>query len=259
MLGNTYDHFLCFYPGNSGFLIKRLIKRLVNKLNFDDHNIKKIKKIDQDSIVVYTSKNKRYLDFLYYHTKLKELDLPYPQIGFDFRFFFLLPVKQLFQFFLCHIDYFLHNFQFKDAYSSSYIIRELKNGKSGFISLIEEEDFYKRFIKSSPDPLFVLIELQKEIDKPVIIIPENIIYISKPMTKYPSITDIFFGTHERPGLIKRLLTIIRHPEKIKVEFANPVNLKDFITRTDIEQLASEFQAHRLRSHLVDILNRQIKV
>ncbi len=258
MLGNTYDHFLCFYPGNSGFLIKRLIKRLVNKLNFDEYNIKKIKEIDQESIVVYTSKNKRYLDFLYYHTKLKDLGLPYPQIGFDFRFFFLLPVKQLFQFFLCHIDYFLHNFQFKDAYSSGYITKELKNGKSGFISLIEEEDFFKRFIKSSPDPLFVLIELQKEIDKPVIIIPENIIYISKPMTKDPSITDILFGTHEKPGFIKRLLTIIRHPEKIKVEFASPVNLKDFITRTDIEQLASEFQVHRLRSHLVDILNRQIK-
>ena len=258
MLGNTYDHFLCFYPGNSGFLIKRLIKRLVNKLNFDEYNIKKIKEIDQDSIVVYTSKNKRYLDFLYYHTKLKALDLPYPQIGFDFRFFFLLPVKQLFQFFLCHIDYFLHNFQFKDAYSSGYIIRELKNGKAGFISLIEEEDFYKRFIKSSPDPLFVLIELQKNTAKPIIIIPENIIYISKPMTKDPSLTDIFFGTHEKPGLIKRLLNIIRHPEKIKVEFANPVNLKDFITQSDIEQLASEFQAHRLRSHLVDILNRQRK-
>ena len=204
MLGNTYDHFLCFYPGNSGFLIKRLIKRLVNKLNFDDHNIKKIKKIDQDSIVVYTSKNKRFLDFLYYHTKLKDLDLPYPQIGFDFRFFFLLPVKQLFQFFLCHIDYFLHNFQFKDAYSSGYITRELKNGKSGFISLIEEEDFYKRFIKSSPDPLFVLIELQKSIAKPIIIIPENIIYISKPMTKHMGIIDILFVTHERPGIIKRL-------------------------------------------------------
>jgi len=61
MLGNTYDHFLCFYPGNSEFLIKRLIKRLVDKLDLDDHNIKKIKEINEESIVVYTSKNKRYL------------------------------------------------------------------------------------------------------------------------------------------------------------------------------------------------------
>ena len=147
------------------------------------------------------------MDFLYYHTKLKILDLPYPQIGFDFRFFFLLPVKRVLQFFLCHIDYFLHNFQLKDAYSTNYVTKELLNGKSGFISLIEEEDFYNRFVQSSPDPLFVIIELQKNINKPIIIIPESIIYITKPMRKDPGLTDLLFGTHAKPGRIKRFLTI----------------------------------------------------
>ncbi len=258
MLGNTYDYFLCFYPGNTGFFTKKLIRRLVNKLNFDEHNIKKIKDIEKDNIIVYASKNKRYVDFLYYHTKLKLLDLPYPQIGFDFRFFFLLPVKRVLQFFLCHIDYFLHNFQLKDAYSTNYVTKELLNGKSGFISLIEEEDFYNRFVQSSPDPLFVIIELQKNINKPIIIIPESIIYITKPMRKDPGLTDLLFGTHAKPGRIKRFLTIWRHPNKIKVEFASPINLKEFIERPEIEQLDSEFQAHRLRKYLVDILNRQIK-
>ena len=258
MLGNTYDYFLCFYPGNVGYFMKQIIKRLVNKLDFDDHNIKKIQAIDKESIVVYTSKNKRSLDFLYTHTKLKELDLPYPQIGFDFTFFFLLPVRRLFQFFLCHLDYFFHNFHFLDAYSSNYITKELLNGTTGFISLIEEEDFYKRFIKSSPDPLFVSIELQKNIKKPIVIIPENIIYITKPMKKDPGIVDLFFGTHAKPGRIKRYFTILRHPEKIKVEIATPINLKAFIEQSSIAQLDSESQAHKLRSHLVDILNRQIK-
>ena len=258
MLDNTYDYFLCFYPSDSGYFIQRLIKRLINKLNFDTHNIEKIKNINTDSIVVYASKNKRILDFLYYHTKLKGLDLPFPQIGFDFRFFFLLPVKRLFQIFFCHLDYFLHHFSLKDPYTTGYPTKELLNGKAGFVSLIEEEDFYKRFIKSTPDPLFLLIQLQKSIDKPVIIIPENIIYVTKPMRKVPTLTDILFGTHEKPGLIKRFYIILRHPEKIRVELANPVNLKNFISRPDIEQLDSEFQAHRLRSHLVEILNRQRK-
>ena len=258
MLGNTYDYFLCFYPGNSGYFIQKLIKRWINKLNFDDHNIEKIKTLDKDNIVVYASKNKRVLDFLYYHTKLKSLDLPYPQVGFDFRFFFLLPVKRLFQIFLCHMDYFFHHFHFKDAYTTGYATRELLNGKSGFVCLIEEEDFYKRFIKSTPDPLLLLIELQKTIDKTIMIIPEGIIYITKPMRKDPTLADIFFGTHEKPGLIKLFFTMLKKPEKIRVELARPVNLKQFINQPEIEQLDSEFQAHRLRTLLVDILNRQRK-
>ena len=258
MLGNTYDYYLCFYPGNSGYFIQKLIKRLVTKLNFDDHNIEKLKNIDKDSIVVYASKNKRVLDFLYFHTKLKSLDLPYPQIGFDLRFFFLMPVKRLVQFFLCHMDYFLHHFHFKDAYTTGYAIKELLNGRSGFVCLIEEEDFYQRFIKSTPDPLFLLIELQKNCDKSVMIIPEDIIYVTKPMRKDLSIADILFGTHEKPGKMKRLLTIWRRPEKIRVELADPVNLNEFLQKPEIEQLDSEFQTHKLRSHLVDILNRQRK-
>jgi len=258
MLDNSYDYFLCYYPGDSGYLIQRLIRRLINNINFDDHNIEKIKNIDSNSIIVYASKNKRILDFLYYHTKLKSMNLPYPEIGFDFRFFLLLPVKRLFQIFICHMDYFFHHLHFKDAYTTGYAVKELRNGKTGFVCLIEEEDFYKRFIKSTPDPLFLLIELQKNIDTSVIIIPEDIIYITKPMRKDPSLTDILLGTHEKPGVIKRFFTILRHPEKIRVELAKPVDLKEFIHRPEIEQLDSEFQTHRLRKHLVDILNRQRK-
>jgi glycerol-3-phosphate O-acyltransferase len=258
LLDNSHDWFLCFYPGNTGLLSKMIIRRLVNKVNFDDNNIEKIKSIDTDAIVVYASKNKRMLDFLYYHTKLRSLDLPYPQIAFDFRFFFLLQVKRLFQIFLCHMNHFLHHFRLKDPYASGYIVNELANGKTGFVSLIEEEDFYKRFIKSTPDPLSLLIELQKKTDKPIIIIPENIIYILKPAHKNDSPIDMLFGSHERPGRLRRYWTIIRNPHKIRVELAKPVNLKEFIFRSDIQTLDAEFQTHRLRSHLVDILNRQLK-
>ncbi len=258
MLDNSKDFFLCYYPGDTGYIIQKLIRLLINKINFDEHNIEKIKNIDSDSIIVYASKNKRVFDFLYYHTKLKSMNLPYPQIGFDFRFFLLLPVKRLFQVFICHVDHFLHHYSFKDAYTTGYATKELSNGKAGFVCLIEEEDFYKRFIKSTPDPLFLLIELQKNTNTAVMIIPEDIIYVTKPMRKNPNLTDILFGTHEKPGFIKRFFTIIRHPEKIRVELARPVNLKEFINSPAIKPLDSEFQTHRLRKHLVDILNRQRK-
>ena len=252
------DPFLCFYPGNSGVITKLLIRRLVNKLSFDDHNIEKIKNIDPKSIVVYASKNKRISDFLYYHTKLKSLGLPYPQIAFDFNFLLLLPVARLFRIFFSHLDYLIHHFRFKDPYLSGYTTRELVAGKAGFVSLIEEDDFYKRFIKSTPDPLSLLIDLQKRCDNPIIIIPENIIYVTKPMHYEETPMDILFGTHENPGRIRRYLTIIRHPKKIRVELAAPVNLKEFLNRKEIEALAEEFQTHRLRSFLVNNLNRQLK-
>ena len=256
LLGNRYDYFRCYYPGNRGFLIPRLIRRLVNKINFADHHIQKIQNIDQGSIIVYASKNKRTLDFLYFHTKLKSLGLAYPRIGFDFSFFFLLPLKHLFRILICHLDHFLRHFRFKDAYSAGYAIEELKAGKGGFLFLIEEDDFYRRFIQSKPDPLFLLVELQKNIDTSIIIIPEDIIYNTLPVRKTPRLTDILFGIPEKPGLLKLFFLLWRRSEQIHVEIAKPVNLRDFLCRPDIEQLDSEFQTHRLRKYLIDILNRQ---
>ncbi len=258
LLGGTSAYYTSLYPGNQSYIIKKIITWLSNKVGLDDHNLDKIKAINPESIVVFASKDKRFFDFLYFHTRLKALELPFPELGFDFRFFFLLPVTQVARILIAHLDYFLHQFHIKDIYATGFAEQELLAGKAGFVSLIEEDDFYKRFIKSTPDPLFHLIELQKRIDRSVVIVPEDIIYVTKPMHKNPSLADILFGTHERPSRIKRAWTLLRHPEKIRIAVARPVDLKEFILRPEIQQLDSEFQTHRLRSHLVDILNRQRK-
>ena len=258
LLGDTQDYFTNLYPGNHSYIAKKILNRLIRKLTLDDHNLDKIQSLDPDNHIVFASKNKRLFDFLYFHTRLKQLDLPYPELGFDLRFFFLLPVKRLLRIWLSHLDYFFHHFSFKDLYGSGYAENELLAGKAGFVCLIEEDDFYKRFIKASPDPLYHLIAFQKRTEKPVVIVPEDIIYVTRPMHKNPGLGEILFGTHEKPGLIKRVNILLRHPEKIRVEIARPVNLKEFLLRPDISCLDSEFQTHRLRSHLVDILNRQRK-
>jgi glycerol-3-phosphate O-acyltransferase len=258
LLGGTHDYFTNLYPGNQSYIARKVLNQLIKKLTLDDHNLEKLHALDKRDYIVFVSKNKRLFDFLYFHTRLKELDLPYPELGFDLRFFFLLPIKRLCRICLSHLDYFFHHFSFKDFYASGYAEREIFAGKSGFVCLIEEDDFYNRFIKASPDPLFHLIEFQKRVEKPVIIVPEDIIYVTKPMHKNPGLGDILFGTHAKPGFIKRVNILMRHPEKIRVEIARPVNLKEFISRPEINCLDSEFQTHRLRSHLVDILNRQRK-
>ncbi|MDD9304409.1 MAG: 1-acyl-sn-glycerol-3-phosphate acyltransferase [Desulfobacter sp.] len=258
LLNGTHEYYTSFYPGNQSYVIKKIITHLVKKIPLDDHNLDKIKGIDPENIVVFACKNKRIFDFLFFHTRLKSMALPYPELGFDLRFFFLLPVKRVCRILLAHLDYFFHHFQIQDIYTSGFAQKTLVNQKAGFVSLIEEDDFYNRFIKATPDPLYQLIELQKQIDRSVVIVPEDIVYITKPMHKDPGLADIIFGTHEKPGLIKRIFTLIRTPDKMRVEVARPVDLKEFINRPEIERLDAEFQTHRLRSYLVDILNRQRK-
>lgn len=258
LLENTVDYYTCYYPGNHGFFTKKLIHLLTSRLVINEDQVSKLSHFKEDDIIIYASKYKSVYNFLFSHTRLKALGLPYPVIGFDFRFLFLLPAKRLFQMMIAHLDWFFHHFKFKDAYSSGYINKELLNRKSGFISLIEEQDFYKRFILAIPDPLSVLITLQTSTNQNIYLVPHDIIFSAKPERKEPSIADIVFGTNDRPGKIKRLYAILKKPEKIAIEFTNPVNLKEFLQKPDVKNLDTEFQTHRLRSHLVDLINRQRK-
>nr|WP_321398212.1 1-acyl-sn-glycerol-3-phosphate acyltransferase [uncultured Desulfobacter sp.] len=258
LLNNSYEYYSSFYPGNHSFIMARILKHLVNKISIDNRSLERIKNTPPDSIVVFACKNKHMFDFLYFHTLLKPMNCPYPELSFDLRFVFSLPITQLARIILSHLYHFFHHFHFNDIYSSGYARKMLLENRAGFISLIEEDEFYNRFIRSTPDPLFHLIELQKQTEKSVVIVPEDIIYITKPMHKNPSLGDIIFGTHEKPGRLKRIFTMLRRPEKIRVEVARPVNLKEFLARPEIQRLDSEFQTHRLRSQLVDILNRQRK-
>jgi glycerol-3-phosphate O-acyltransferase len=258
LLNDSYEYYSSFYPGTQSFIMGRVLRHLVNKISIDNRSLERIKNTAPNSIVVFACKNKNLFDFLYFHTLLKPMNCPYPELSFDLRFIFFLPITQLARIILSHLYHFFHHFHFNDIYSSGYARKMLLENRAGFISLIEEDEFYNRFIRSTPDPLFHLIELQKQTEKSVVIVPEDIIYITKPMHKNPSLGDIIFGTHEKPGRLKRIFTLLRQPEKIRVEVARPVDLKEFLARPEIMRLDSEFQTHRLRSLLVDILNRQRK-
>ncbi|THB79825.1 MAG: glycerol-3-phosphate acyltransferase [Desulfobacteraceae bacterium] len=258
LLENRDDYYTCYFPGRQGIISRNLIRLVTRNLTIDDSNVEKVSGFGPNDIVVYANKYKTTYNFIFFNTRLKALNVPFPEIGFDFRFIFTLPLKRLLQMMISHLDFFFHHFRFKDPYSTGYIRETLKAGKAGFMSLIEEEDFYNRFILSTPDPLSILISLQESTDKTIWIVPQDIIFITRPERKEPGFRDIVFGTNERPGKIRRLLSVLNKNNKVAVEFADPVNLKDYIERPDIKGLGTEFQCNQLRSDLVDIINRQKK-
>ncbi len=258
LLSNTYEYYSCLYPGNSGILIKFFIEKFLLKIKIDEYNLSKIKDVQDKGIVIYASKHKTLLNFLFFHTVLKKNNLAYPEIGFDFKFIFLQPIKRFFRIVIAKVDYYFHHFRDKDPYSSGYITKQILSGKSGFLFLIEENAFYKRFIKSSPDPLTLLINMQEKIDTPIYIIPEALIFGTNPTRKTLTFFDIIFGTTEKPKKIRKIFTILKNPKKISVEISDPVNLKEFLAKPEVISLASEFQTHMLRSHLVELTNNQIR-
>ena len=233
LLAGSYDYYSCLYPGNSGLIPKFFIENFLARIKIDKNNLKKIEDLQGKGIVIFASKQKNLLDFLFFHTLLKKRNMAYPEICFDFKFFFLQPVKRYFRILLQKTDFFVRNFKSKDPYSSGYFTDQLSEKKSGFLFLIGKQAFYRRFVKSSPDPLTLLIDMQRNNKTPIYILPEAIVFGLNPTRKKFKISDILFGTPEKPKILRKIYTILNNPQKISVEISEPVNLKEFLKKSEI--------------------------
>jgi glycerol-3-phosphate O-acyltransferase len=255
ILQDSHNHFTCHLPGSISFLSSNMLKLFFSGINTDQDQLNALKNIPEDAIVVFASKFKSHFEFLFSYTRYSEKKLPFPEIGFDYKVFIWQPVPRILRTLVSYLDHFFQNKSFPDPYRSGYIREELLNGKSAFLSLVEEKAFYRRFLKSETDPISYLIELQKITEKPVYIVPQIMSFGKIPLKATPSLTDIIFGTPDNPGRLRKMATLFRHPEKIIVEISEPINLKQLIESGDMKDRSTQYQALVIRRNLLLQLNR----
>ncbi|MDP2862113.1 MAG: 1-acyl-sn-glycerol-3-phosphate acyltransferase [Desulfobacterales bacterium] len=255
ILKDSHNHFTCHLPGSISFLSSNTLKLFFSGINIDSDQLNALKNIPENAIVIYASKFKSHFEFLFSYTRYRENKLPFPEIGFDYKVFIWQPVPRILRTLLSYVDYFFQNKSFPDPYKSGYIKEELLNGKSAFLSLVEDKAFYRRFVKSETDPLSYLIELQKSTDRPVYIIPQIMSFGKNPMRTTPSLTDIIFGTPDNPGRLRKIAVLFKYPEKIIVEISEPINLKKILESEEMKERSIKFQSLVIRRDLLLQLNR----
>ena len=257
-LQGTHNHYLCFLPGKIGFLSSWILKLFFSGIKINKEQALALKNLKKEGVIVYVTKYKSYFEYLFYYTRYKQDGLAFPEIGFDYKVVIWQPVSRILRIFLSYLDYIFSNLSLPDPYAGGYIKQELINGRSALLSLVEKKGFYRRFVKQKTDPLQYLIEMQQSIeigDRPIFIVPQLIFFSKKPHKSTPTITDILLGAEERPGKIRRLVTLFKNPEKVFMEISEPINLKHFLEVEQIRQRGIEYQSLVLRRNLLLQINR----
>lgn len=252
MLKGTYHHFLFFLPAKKG-LAAWLRERFFNGIILSREQQEVLKKLPPDAILVYTTKFRSYFEYLFYHTRYQQEKIPVPELALGFRFWMIQPVSRIFRSALAHLHWFISYRQRLDPYESGYMAQELINGRTALMPLVEKHGFYRRFVKAQTDPLRFLIDLQGKVDRPIYIVPHLMFFSKSPVCAVPRLRDIFFGSEQRPGLMRRLVILFRHPGKVFVEISQPLDLSQFIAENNCGN--PEYQALKLRRQLLFQHNR----
>ncbi len=255
VLDGTHNHYSCYLPDTLGKFASLLLRLFYSGIKLDKDQTAVLQLIEDDAVVVYATKFKSYFEYLFYYIRYQKNNLPYPQVGFDYQVYFWQPVSRLIQILLAHIDFFFHRRRLPSPYKSGYIRKALLENKAGMLFLVGKKGFYRRFVKAKTDPIQYLIEVQKSTEQTIYIVPQLMFFSKNPHRSIPTLTDIFFGSEDRPGRIRRLFTLFKNPGKVFVEVSEPVNLKQYLQNESIRNQPIEYQSLMLRRNLLVQLNR----
>ncbi|NNL75518.1 MAG: glycerol-3-phosphate acyltransferase [Desulfobacterales bacterium] len=259
MIRGTYDHYTCLLPENIGRLASLLLKLFYSGIKLDHEQTEKIRQLEKNAVVVYVTKFKSNFDYLFYYSRYRQEQLPLPQIGFDYNVYLWQPVSRIIRASIARMD---HLFRFRglpDPYERGYIKQELINGRSGLLPLVGKKSFKRRFVKAKTDPIQYLIEIQESNDRPIYLVPQLMFFSKTARRGNPTLIDILFGSEDRPGGIRRLVTLFKNPGRVFVEVSDPVNLKHYLQSDEIRRQTSEYQSLVLRRDLLLQLNRHRQI
>jgi glycerol-3-phosphate O-acyltransferase len=232
-----------------------MMTRFFNGIVIDDEHLKILRSLPQDAIVVYSIKFKSYFDFLFYHNRYQTEKVGVPVMGFGYRFLLLQPVSRFFRCILAHLDWWITRRRPLNPYANGYWEAELTSGGAALLPLVEKRGFYRRFVKAKTDPLRFLLELQQRTRKPVYIVPHLMFFSKNPSPAILRFRDLILGSEQRPGLMRRLVTLFRHPGRVFIEISTPLELGAFIAQPEVQKRNPEYQALMLRRQLLWQHNR----
>ncbi|MGD9211201.1 MAG: 1-acyl-sn-glycerol-3-phosphate acyltransferase [Desulfobacteraceae bacterium] len=221
----------------------------------DDIQTQVVRELPKDAILVYLTKNKSRFEYLFFHTRYQQLHLPVPELTLNYKIKFWQKISRWFKIFLARLDSLITQHKWPNPYNTDYFKKELLNGRTGFLSLVEKRGFRRWFVKSKFDPVLHLVEIQKSIDRPIYLVPHLTFFSKKPAPQVTSLIDILFGTEQKPGVLRRLIILIRNAGKVFVEISEPLNMKNFVERPENINLPLEHQALLLRRRLLQQFNR----
>ncbi len=254
-LQGTHNHYSCFFPARTGFFSGLLLKAFFSGIKLDKNQTAVIKNIPADAVIVYATKHKSFFEYLFYHTRDSQIGLPVPEIWLDRKVLLWQPLARIFRILLANLDHLVRFKSRPHPYRSGFIRDSLIGGRAGIVSMIDPGSFYKRFVKAKTDPLEHLVEIQAATDRPVYIVPQLMFFGKNPKRSIPTIADIFFGTEQRPGTLRRLFTLFRKPDKVIVEVSTPFNLQSYLNRPENANQSLEHRALNLRKTLLARINR----
>ncbi len=230
----------------SNIFLENIIRFLFRKVNFDIESINHLQEASKKGRVVYVSFQSSFTTLIILVNLLRRNRFPIPVMALDFTPYLFQAVSSALKRFFRSIKRAASKEKFEQVGDIDFIQETVREGNSIILSLLSRKLFKKRFLDIKSDSLQYLVELQQEMDEPIIICPHILFWNRNPDRTKMIITPR--STRDR-GLIAGLLTRMRSSTLPLMKIATPINLRDEINRSPSDD--SRHIARNVRNMLLE--------
>jgi glycerol-3-phosphate O-acyltransferase len=183
----------------------RLLEPFFGRTLVQQDAIDRLRKAHQEGVVIHTLRFHRLVDPLYIQYLLEQLDLPLPTWLHD------------------HVVA-------RNSISSRELVERVSARESALLFLRKPHTLITGSTAYGESYVESLLELQRTMDRPILLLPEALIWSKRAVALKRSMVDDVFGDREAPGHLRELLGFWWHHKDSRFHVGAPIDLQDALRR-----------------------------
>jgi glycerol-3-phosphate O-acyltransferase len=257
-LGGYDYHYAGYLPSRPGFLLRYTLDPFFKRVTVNPRYLERLQELSRQGAVVYALKYRSHLDFLFFNRRYQKLGVVAPEVAFDLNLWMWQPLSHLVQIVSAAINYFTRRRSWPNPFQGGYFLKTIQEKRGSLLFLVDQVGFRQRFLKPRQDPIRHLLEIQAQVDFPIFLVPQMVVYEKIPFRENKGLWQLFFGDSENPGRLRKLSLCILKAKSAVVEPVDPVNLKEVLTGA-ADDVGLQGLAQELRREMIQRLDVQRRV
>jgi glycerol-3-phosphate O-acyltransferase len=257
-LGGHEFHYAGYLPSRPGFLLRYTLDPFFKRVTVQPRYLERLRDLASQGAVVYALKYRSHLDFLFFNRRYQKLGVIAPEVAFDLNLWMWQPLSHLIQIISAAVNYFTRRRSWPNPFQDGYFHKTILEKRGSLLFLVDQVGFRQRFLKPREDPIRHLLEIQQQLDFPIFLVPQMIMYEKIPFRENKGLWQLFFGDSENPGRLRKLGLCLLKAKSAVVDVVEPMNLKEALTAAGPDVRLRDL-AQEIRRELIQRLDVQRRV
>lgn len=223
-----------------GPLLRWLFRRFFEPVHFPAQAQRELEALADRGTIVYVMRSAGILNFLYFNWAFARRGLPLARAVLGLSTWLVRPLGALFG---------------ARRPAGDRIVQAAADGQASMVFL-RRPAVLQAGGTPNDDPFAGLIELQRQREQPIFVVPQLLIFKRAPVRLRPGVADVVLGSAEVPGRIHAFVSFLFNHRRSFVKVGKPIDLKALVEAE--RDTPDEVLARKVRGSLRVGLARELR-